>query len=94
MKPITNMIGGWPTFLKVNDVMERVNFNKYLLKPWVKGELVKVVPFADQKSSIEGTSRSEFLKRYVTVMRKDEDGRWTLKYVWGWEIFEPLKKNS
>ena len=23
--------------------------------------------------------------------KQDENGQWTLKYTWGWEIFEPLK---
>ena len=50
MKAIVNKTD-WPKFLKVNDVMERVSWNKYLLKPWKKGEIVKVVPYNEQKTA-------------------------------------------
>lgn len=80
----------WPKFLRVNGEMERVNFNKYLLKPWVKGEIVKVVPYDEQKSGV-GKVDEKFRKRYVNVLRKDEDGKFTLHYNWGWNIFETLK---
>lgn len=81
----------WPKFLRVNGTMERVNFNKYLLKPWVKGEIVRVLPFDDQKNAVGDNSDEKFRKRCVSVMRKDENGKWTLKYTWNWEIFETLK---
>ena len=80
----------WPKFLRVNGEMERVNFNKYLLKPWVKGEIVKVTPWEEQKSSC-GEVDAKFRKRYVNVLRKDKDGKFTLPYNWDWKIFEPLK---
>ena len=80
----------WPKFLRVNGEMERVNFNKYLLKPWVKGEIVKVTPWEEQKSSC-GEVDVKFRKRYVNVLRKDKDGKFTLHYNWDWKIFEPLK---
>lgn len=82
----------WPKFLRVNGVMERVNLNNYLLKPWVKGEIVKVLPYEEQKSGEFSTpTDAEFRKRYVSVMRKDGDGKWALKYTWNWDIFEALK---
>ena len=80
----------WPKFLRVNGEMKRVNFNKYLLKPWVKGEIVKVVPWDEYKKWIE-TEEFQVRKRYVKVVRKDENGKWTLCYTWNWKIFEPLK---
>lgn len=81
----------WPKFLRVNGTMERVNFNKYLLKPWVKGEIVKVLPFDDQKNTVGDAPDEKFRKRYVSVVRKDENGKWCLKYTWNWDIFETLK---
>ena len=80
----------WPKFLRVNGVMERVNLNNYLLKPWVKGEIVKVLPYEEQKSGV-GDTDMRFRKRYVSVMRKDGDGKWALKYTWNWNIFDTLK---
>lgn len=80
----------WPKFLRVNGVMERVNLNNYLLKPWVKGEIVKVLPYEEQKSGV-GDTDMRFRKRYVSVMRKDGDGKWALKYTWNWGIFDALK---
>ena len=92
MKAIVNKTD-WPKFLKVNDVMERVSLNKYLLKPWKKGEIVKVVPYDEQKSS-SSTPTEVFRKRYVNVIRKDEEGQWTLRYNWSWDIFEPLNSHK
>ena len=92
MKAIVNKTD-WPQFLKVNDVMERVSLNKYLLKPWKKGEIVKVVPYDEQKSSCS-TPTEVFRKRYVNVIRKDEEGQWTLRYNWSWDIFEPLNSHK
>lgn len=77
----------WPKFLKVNGTPEKQTFNKYLLKPWKKGEIVKVVPWDEQKSSV-GETDLDYRKRYVSVIRKDNNGAWTLKYTWTWEIFE------
>ena len=92
MKAIVNKTD-WPKFLKVNDVMERVSLNKYLLKPWKKGEIVKVVPYNEQKSCCS-TPTEVFRKRYVNVIRKDEEGQWTLRYNWSWDIFEPLNSHK
>ena len=63
--------------------------NKYLLKPWKKGEIVKVVPWDEQKSNV-GKTDLDHRKQYVSVMRKDDNGAWTLKYTWTWEIFDPM----
>lgn len=89
MKAITNE-KEWPKFLRVNDHFKNISWNKYLLKPWEKGELVKVLPISEQIPSTD-MSVEHFRKQFVRVIRKDENGQWTLKYTWGWEIFEPLK---
>ena len=91
MKPITDKTK-WPKFLRVNSEMERVNYNKYLLKPWVTGEIVKVIPYDEQRSKV-GQTDAKFRSTYVNVIRKDENGEWTLHYNWMWSIFEPLKKD-
>ena len=79
----------WPKFLKVNGTPEKQTFNKYLLKPWKKGEIVKVVSWDEQKSSV-GETDLDYRKQYVSVMRKDNNGAWTLKYTWSWGIFDPI----
>ena len=47
MRPIT-VKEKLPKFLIVNDVPEKTNSNKYLIKPFKKGEVVKVAPFEEQ----------------------------------------------
>ena len=90
MKAIVNKTD-WPKFLKVNGAMERVSWNKYLLKPWKKGEIVKVVPYNEQKSGCS-TPTEVFRKRYVNVIRKDEEGQWTLRYNWLRKILKCVVK--
>lgn len=80
----------WPKFLRVNGAMERVNSNKHLLKPWVKGEVVKVLPYEEQKGTC-GDPEERFRRTYVRVLRKDDEGKWTLTYTWNWTIFDTLK---
>ena len=82
-----------PKFLVVNAEAPSKPWNKYLLKPYEKGEIVKVAPFEEQVShpSVDSTPDPEqFRKRYVVVYRKDEEGKWTLKYTQGWESFDLL----
>lgn len=89
MEAIVNE-ANWPKFLRVNDTMTNNNVNKYLLKPWKKGEIVRVLPYNEQVSPTE--MRTElFRMRYVRVVRKDETGAWALNYTWNWGIFENLK---
>ena len=89
MKAITNE-KEWPKFLRVNDDLKNVSWNKHLLKPWEKGELVRVLPISEQIPSTN-MSVEHFRRKFVKVIRKDESGQWTLRYTWSWEIFEPLK---
>ena len=92
LKPITNE-KEWPKFLRVNDFLKNVSWNKHLLKPWEKGELVKVLPISEQIPSTN-MSVEHFRRKFVKVIRKDENGQWTLRYTWSWEIFEPLNNFS
>lgn len=90
MKPITDKTK-WPKFLRVNNVAEGLFYNGWLTKPWATGEIVKVIPFDEQKSSV-GPTDEHFRSNYVNVLRKDKNGEWKIRYNWTWDIFEPLKK--
>lgn len=82
----------WPKFLKVSGAVERLGYNRHLLRPWSPGEIVKVQPFEEQRSGVLSESVEKFRKRYVSVLRKTDDGSWTLKYTWSWNIFEKITK--
>lgn len=88
MKSITND-QEWPKFLRVSD-LKRVPWNKYLLKPFEKGEIVKVLPINEQVPTANITVE-QFRRQFVRVLRKDENRQWNLRYTFVWEIFEPLK---
>lgn len=90
MKAITNQ-ADLPKFLVVNGEPERQPFNKHLLKPWKKGEIVKVHP--EQTSAIQ-TPDKKFRKQFVKVVRKDVDGHWTLVYTAPWNYFELLNNKN
>ena len=89
MKPITSK-EKLPKFLVVNDVPEKTSHNKHILKPYKKGEMVKVAPFEEQvrcdkyddvfKYFKPNNDPEYFRQRYVVVYRKDDDGKFTLKY--------------
>lgn len=80
-----------PKFLVVNAEAPSKPCNKYLLKPYEKGEIVKVAPFEEQVSHPSvGLTPEQFRKRYVVIYRKDEQGKWKLKYTQGWESFDLL----
>lgn len=103
MKPIIEK-EKLPKFLIVNGVPETQSYNKYLLKPWKKGELVKVAPFEQQIRSDKydemfkyiksDDDPNSFRKRFVKVIRKDDKGNWTLFYTAGWENFDLLTNNK
>lgn len=80
-----------PKFLVVNAEAPSKSWNKYLLKPYEKGEIVKVAPFEEQvpHPSVR-TEPEQFRKIYVVIYRKDEQGKWTLKSTQGWESFDLL----
>ncbi len=89
-----------PKFLMVNDEPEKQPYNKHLLKPYKKGEIVKVAPFEEQvrnsdydhmfKYAKPDNNPWNFRKRYVVIYRKDDEGKWTLKYTAGWSQFDLL----
>ena len=89
-----------PKFLVVNGEPESKPWNKHLIKPFKKGEIVKVAPFEEQVRNDKYDDKFQFSKpnndpewfrqRYVVVYRKDEEGKWTLKYTEGWNSFDLL----
>lgn len=103
MKAITNK-EKLPKFLMVNDIPEKRSWNKHLLKPYKKGEIVKVAPFEEQKRNDAFDDQFRFVKpnndplwfrqRYVVIYRKDDNGKFTLKYTEDWESFDLLTKNK
>lgn len=103
MKAITNK-ERLPKFLMVNDIPEKRSWNKHLLKPYKKGEIVKVAPFEEQKRNDMFGDQFRFGKpnndplwfrqRYVVIYRKDDNGKFTLKYTEDWESFDLLTKNK
>lgn len=83
-----------PAFLKViQGIQQKRPFTRYLLYPLKDGELVKVAPWEEQVSTSNLTPE-RFRRRYVKVIRKDADGKWSLTYVLDWDMFESLKRKS
>lgn len=102
MKAITNK-EKLPKFLVVNGEPESKTYNQHLLKPWKKGEIVKVAPFEEQVPNrkhddvfklVKPHSVEFFRKRYVKVIRKDDDGQWSLVYTASWSNFDLLTKQK
>ena len=92
-----------PKFIVVNGNPESESYNKHLLKPWKKGEIVKVAPFEEQipnhkyddmfKHS-KGCNDKEFKQRFVKVIRKDDKGNWSLVYTESWKSFDLLTNKT
>lgn len=77
-------------FMRVVEDIDRMkSFNKYLLRPLVGGEIVRIA--RDQNPST-GISVEAFQKRYVRIVRKDDGGLWVLEFVTTWDALEPLGK--
>ena len=93
-----------PKFLVVNDEPQKMPHNKHLLKPYKKGEMVKVAPFEEQVRCDKYDDMFKFCKpdnnplhfrsKYVVVYRKDDNGKFTLKYTESWKSFDLLTKNK
>jgi len=89
-----------PKMLVVNSYLPSKSCNKYLPKPYVVGELVKVAPWEEQKRStllddvLSPTAINKdpkwFHEHYVVIYRKDEDGKWSIKNTMPWEGFDLL----
>ena len=67
------------------------SYNKYLPRPLVPGELVKILANQYPASDL---SKATFRKHYVRVARKSTDGKWSDVFVTTWDTLEPLKKTS
>lgn len=100
MKPITDY-SKLPKFLVISNAQVQKSSNKYLLKPYRKGEIVRVAPSEEQKPNHEFdqmTTRvehctDEFWKEhYVKILRKGDDGKFSLPYVISWDGVEVMKK--
>ena len=81
-----------PAFMRViADIDHDKSYNKYLLRPLVPGELVKVVANQDPASNLD---KAIFRKHYVRVACKATDGTWSVIFVTTRDTLEPLKKIS
>ena len=93
MKAITTA-EGFPKVLRVSSEINKKSYNKYLLEPYTEGELVKVVPFEQQASSVKDMTKERFLRQFLQIIRKDKNGQWTLHYGCTWDSLEPLTKKK
>jgi sulfatase maturation enzyme AslB (radical SAM superfamily) len=101
MKPIT-IKEKLPKFLVVNDDLEKKSYNKYFIKPFKKGEIVKVASFEEQVRSGNydnllkyfkpNNDQINFMSNFVVVYRKDDEGKFNLKYTESWKSFDLLTK--
>lgn len=82
-----------PKFLKCGKIVNQFNWNKYLPRPWVSGELVKVASEEEQHSSV-GSSDTVFRKQYVVVYRRDDNGKFTIKQTAEWKQFDFINKKQ
>ena len=73
----------------VEDIDHMKSFNKYLLRPLVGGEIVRIARNQNPSTDI---SAEAFRKRYVRIVRKDNGGLWVLEFVTTWDALEPLGK--
>lgn len=88
-------IDKYPKFLKCNETIKGCGWNKYLPRPWVIGELVKVAPEEEQHSHPSvGSSDAVFRRQYIVVYRKDENGKFTIKQTAEWRQFDLLTNNK
>ena len=68
MKAITNK-EKLPKFLMVNDIPEKRSWNKHLLKPYKKGEIVKVAPFEEQKRNDAYEKLSHYFETDIQILQ-------------------------
>lgn len=85
---------GFPKMLRVSEEVNKKSYNKYLLQPFKVGEIVKVKPFNEQKPSVDGKTKKDFLRQFVCVIRKDSTNNCNLNYIITWDILEPLTKKK
>ena len=92
MKPIIET-SKLPKFLMVNGLQPKQPWNSHIQKPWVEGEVV-MVSENQKPSNFLRCSESYFRNRFVRVLRKDAQGKWTLEYVSSWDNFNLLIKKT
>lgn len=84
----------FPKFLRVSEAITKKAYNKFLIKPFEVGEMVRVVDFDSQQSVTKNLDKVKFLSQYVNIIRKDKNGKFTVRYTVAWDILEPLKKTN
>ena len=67
----------------VESVDRDKSYNRYLLRPLVPGEVVKIA-----------AEQNFYNKQYVRIVRKGADGKWSDVFVTTRDTLEPLKKIS
>ena len=67
----------------VESVDRDKSYNRYLLRPLIPGEVVKVA-----------AEQNFYNKQYVRIVRKGADGKWSDVFVTTWDTLEVLKKVS
>lgn len=88
-------ISSYPKFVVVNQVVNKQSWNKCLPKPWVEGEICRVAPEDQQRASKYCDVPLEvFRKRFVTVLRKGDGGKFDLVYVAEWQQFDELSNKN
>lgn len=90
-----------PKFLRANSYLPSRRYNKYFLKPYTFGELVKVAPWEEQVMSklifeivkypeLIDKDPNYFREKYVVIYRKDDEGNWSIKNTMPWCAFDLL----
>lgn len=83
-----------PKFLKVTGDVKTILGNNSLPNPWKRNELVKVMDLKKQVPSEflkTPISIKDFRKEFVRILRKDENGKFTINSVLSWKYFDLLK---
>ena len=100
MKPITDY-SKLPKFLVISNAQVQKSSNKYLLKPYRKGEIVRVAPAEEQKPNHEFDHMAKYVEpctddcwreHYLKILRKGDDGKFSLPYVISWDGVELINK--
>jgi hypothetical protein len=92
----------FPKFLRNNgNVTKNWSWNKFLSIPWVPGEIVKIASMEEQKPNNKYDNTFKYCKPYtlkqwrklfVKVIRRDKNGKFTIKQTAEWIQFEKLNK--
>jgi len=92
-----------PKFLRVNANQTGANHNKFLLRPYLEGEIVRVQPAELQKPNRQYDHLYEHVKpitddffraRFCAILRKDDNGKFSIPYTIQWRSLDLMKKVS